>query len=41
MPYIAEFSKVFAIGLETETKDNYYILTPNTKNPYQQMYTAN
>ena len=40
-PYIIEFAGFFSMDSETLTKDRFYILKPNAKNPYNQLYTAN
>jgi hypothetical protein len=40
-PYIAEFSGYFGIKVETLTNNQFYVLKPNTKNPYKQLYVAN
>ena len=39
-PYVAEFSKYFSMDAEQLLKDRFYVLTPNAKNPYKQLYTA-
>ena len=38
--YIAEFAERFGTGAEL-MNDRYYILKPNAKNPYKQLYTEN
>ncbi|MCL2200884.1 MAG: glutamate synthase [Oscillospiraceae bacterium] len=40
-PHIMEFAELFEVELESLLEDNYYILTPNTQNPYHLMYVAN
>lgn len=35
-----EFCKEFGGNTESILKDNFFILTPNTKNPYKQLYTS-
>jgi glutamate synthase domain-containing protein 3 len=40
-PYIAEFAGYFGMNAETLIKDRFYLLKPNAKNPYKQLYTAN
>jgi len=40
-PYLAEFASYFGMGTDSLLKDNFYLLKPNTKNPYKQLYTAN
>lgn len=40
-PYIEEFAKLFSMDAGKLLKDKYYVLKPNTKNPYKQLYTAN
>ena len=39
--YIVEFAGYFNIGADSLLKDNFYILKPNAKNPYKQLYTEN
>jgi len=41
MPYLTEFCNIFNLNAEEIAKDNFYVLTPNAKNPYKQLYTAN
>lgn len=41
VPYISEFADHFGMEAEQLTKDRFYILKPNAKNPYKQLYTAN
>jgi len=40
-PYIEEFSGYFGMNAQKLLKDRYYVLKPNAKNPYKQLYTAN
>ncbi|MDR0304007.1 MAG: hypothetical protein LBH98_04445 [Chitinispirillales bacterium] len=40
-PYIAEFAQNFGVDEEALLKDRFYVLKPNAKNPYKQLYTAN
>ncbi len=40
-PYIGEFAKYFSMDAQQLLKDRYYVLKPNAKNPYKQLYTAN
>jgi len=40
-PYISEFTGYFGMKTEPLLKDRFYILKPNAKNPYKQLYTAN
>jgi glutamate synthase domain-containing protein 3 len=40
-PFIAEFAAHFGIKPETLAKEKFYVLKPNAKNPYKQLYTAN
>jgi glutamate synthase domain-containing protein 3 len=40
-PFISEFSSYFGMDTESLLKDNFYLLKPNAKNPYKQLYTAN
>ncbi len=39
-PYIAEFAENFGLDADSIMKDQFYLLTPNAKNPYQQLYTT-
>ncbi len=41
MPYLQEFAACFAIDHTALVKDRFYLLKPNAKNPYKQLYTAN
>ncbi len=38
---IAEFCTLFGEDLETIMSSNFFLLTPDSKNPYKQMYTKN
>ncbi|MDR2734471.1 MAG: glutamate synthase [Spirochaetota bacterium] len=40
-PSVTEFAACFNINVETLMKDRFYLLKPNAKNPYKQLYTAN
>ncbi len=40
-PYITEFAGYFGMKAQSFSKDKFYILKPNAKNPYKQLYTAN
>ncbi|MDP4110122.1 MAG: glutamate synthase [Bacillota bacterium] len=40
-PYIAEFCSVFGYDSGKLLSDDYYVLSPNTKNPYHRLYTQN
>lgn len=39
--YLEEFCKFFGENLENIYSKRFYVLTPNTKNPYKQLYTRN
>ncbi len=39
--YLEEFCMEFKKDMKDILKDGFYILTPNTKNPYKQLYTQN
>lgn len=39
--YIQQFAEYFGIDLDSILRDNFYLLTPNAKNPYKQLYTTN
>ncbi len=38
-PFLAEFTDLFQIDGGTLLEDTFYVLTPNTKNPYKRLYT--
>jgi len=40
-PYIDEFAGYFGMDSEALIQDRFYVLSPNAKNPYKQLYTAN
>jgi glutamate synthase domain-containing protein 3 len=40
-PYIAEFAGFFNMDTEHLAKERFYVLKPNAKNPYKQLYTTN
>ena len=40
IPYLDEFSQHFGFSTDDLLKESFYILKPNAKNPYKQMYTA-
>jgi glutamate synthase domain-containing protein 3 len=39
-PIIKEFAEYFEIKSEGFLEDRFYVLKPNAKNPYKQLYTA-
>jgi glutamate synthase domain-containing protein 3 len=41
VPYINEFAGYFGMDAQKLLKDRYYVLKPNARNPYKQLYTAN
>lgn len=41
LPYLDEFARLFGLDSEQLAGDQYYVLKPNTKNPYKQLYTIN
>ncbi|NLM45963.1 MAG: glutamate synthase [Firmicutes bacterium] len=41
LPYLAEFARLFDIDGEQLAGEKYYVLAPNTKNPYKRLYTIN
>lgn len=41
LPFISEFEELFGLSVGELAKDRYYVLKPNAKNPYKQLYTAN
>lgn len=40
-PYVAQYCALFGADEAELTTSAFYVLTPNTKNPYKQMYVAN
>ncbi len=40
-PYVREYCRLFDRDAEEMLRDNYTVITPDSKNPYQQMYVAN
>ena len=40
-PYVNEYASCFGFDANALLKDKFYILRPNAKNPYKQLYTAN
>ena len=40
-PYISRFAEHFGTDAEEIMRDHFYLLTPNAKNPYKQLYVAN
>ena len=40
-PYLSEFADYFNLDADSLAKDRFYVLKPNAKNPYKQLYTAN
>ena len=40
-PYISEFVSHFGMDINSLMQDKFYVLKPNAKNPYKQLYTAN
>jgi len=40
-PHLAEFAAHFGMDAEALLMDRFYVLKPNAKNPYKQLYTAN
>jgi len=41
IPWLKEFSDIFGSDASQLLKDRYYVLKPNARNPYKQLYTAN
>jgi glutamate synthase domain-containing protein 3 len=41
MPYLNEFAGFFNMDAQQILKERFYVLKPNAKNPYKQLYTAN
>jgi glutamate synthase domain-containing protein 3 len=41
VPYIHEFSEYFGMDARRLLEDRFYVLKPNAKNPYKQLYIAN
>jgi glutamate synthase domain-containing protein 3 len=40
-PYLEEYSNYFSVDMAEITKGTFYVLKPNTQNPYKQLYTTN
>ena len=40
-PYVDEFFEYFGMDLDALAQDRFYVLSPNTSNPYKQLYTTN
>ena len=40
-PYVREYCRLFGRDAEALLQDPYTVITPDSKNPYQQMYVAN
>jgi len=40
-PYVTEFAGHFGADAQKILQDRFYVLRPNSKNPYKQLYTAN
>jgi len=40
-PLVCEFANLFGMNAQSLLKDRFYVLKPNAKNPYKQLYTAN
>ena len=40
-PFLSEFAGYFDMDAEALLKDIFFVLKPNAKNPYKQLYTAN
>jgi glutamate synthase domain-containing protein 3 len=41
IPYVTEFAGHFGVNAQKLLQDRFYVLRPNSKNPYKQLYTAN
>jgi glutamate synthase domain-containing protein 3 len=41
LPFLSEFAGHFGLDAERLGQDPYYVLKPNARNPYKQLYTAN
>ena len=40
-PLIQNYAKKFGADAESLLRDEYYVLRPNTQNPYKQLYVTN
>ena len=40
-PFVKEFACLFGFDAESFFKDQFFVLKPNAKNPYKQLYTTN
>lgn len=41
VPYLTEFAEAFGVDMEQILQDRFYMLSPDAKNPYTQLYVAN
>ena len=41
MPYLTEFCKKFGVKMEDILRKQFYVLSPDSSNPYKQLYTPN
>ena len=41
LAHIGEYCKLFDLDAEEIMQANFYVLTPNTQNPYHRLYTYN
>lgn len=41
IPYIGEFADYFSLNADEIMKESFFVLKPNAKNPYKQLYTIN
>ena len=41
VPYIKRYAELFECDAESLLSDSYTVITPDSKNPYKQMYVAN
>jgi len=40
-PFVKEYAELFGMDAASILKDQFFVLKPNAKNPYKQLYTAN
>ena len=40
-PYLTDYCKCFGLNAEELLKDPFTVVTPDSRNPYRQMYVAN
>ena len=41
LPFLEEYSRRFGVSMKTLLEESYTVITPDSKNPYKQMYVGN